>query len=181
MNERFEIEYKTLIDNPIAYQLLSLGVFTYSGKQLNKYYDTENEFFQNQRIVLRIREKADKFLFTAKRETTEGLKETEFPVDSFDLQHKEIQKYLDQYDTTLILQEIGSTLTYRYTYEDNFGEWCLDFNVFNVSSDIELEYELKESFFDKKDHFLKQLEEWSVPYQPCDSKFVRMKNEQSIL
>ena len=177
MNEKFEIEYKTLIDNPIAFHLLSLDLFDYSGKQLNKYYDTTNNFFKNRRIFLRIREKAGKYLFTAKRETPEGLKETEFSMDSFNSKHEKIIAYMSQFDFSLELHEIGSTLTYRYTHQDQFGEWCLDFNVFSSSSDIELEYELKQNIFDKKDHFLEQLKKWGVPYHPCDSKFIRMKNE----
>jgi uncharacterized protein YjbK len=177
MNEKFEIEYKTLINNTLAYKLLSLGIFSFSGKQLNKYYDSNDEFFQKNRIVLRIREKAEQFLFTAKRETPEGLKETEFFVDSFNTNHEKISEFTNQFISSINLQEIGSTLTYRYTYKDTFGEWCLDFNVFSTISDIELEYELNQGLFDKEAHFMEQLKKWDIPYNPCESKFIRMKNK----
>lgn len=175
MNETFEIEYKTLVSNASAYKILALGIFSYSGKQLNKYYDSHDEFFQKKRMVLRIREKSDTFLFTAKRESEDGLKETEFPVDTMRIDDPKIMAFTRQFVDDISLQEIGSTLTYRYTYQDAYGEWCLDFNVFSYSSDIELEYELNQGVFDKKDHFLKQLSLWEIPYQACPSKFVRMK------
>lgn len=178
MNEKFEIEYKTLIDNPTAYRLLALGIFNYSGKQLNKYYDTVDNELQAKKIVFRIREKEKSFLFTAKRQSESGLKETEFRVDSFNPKHESIDELKKIHEITSDLNEIGSTLTYRYTYNDSYGEWCLDFNVFTNSSDIELEYELKDGVFNKEDYFESQLKKWDVPLNPCPSKFVRMLNDR---
>lgn len=174
MNTKLEIEYKTLLKHNHASHLLSLGIFDFLGKQTNVYFDTSNLFFQLNRIVLRIRSKNDTFLFTAKIETQDGLQEVEFPLESNDFNNPTILEFIKQYTGDHSFVKLGSTITYRYVFNDDFGQWCLDFNVFRFSSDVELEYELFEGFTDKKDHFLQQLKSWKIPYDPCSSKFIRM-------
>lgn len=174
MNQKLEIEYKTLLTQTQAANLLSLSLFSFSGKQSNTYYDTSDDYFQKREIIIRIRKKNDKYLFTAKEKTAEGLQETEFTLKNHNVSNPKISTYLSQFKNGIKLQPIGSSITYRYTYDDAYGQWCLDFNVFEYTSDVELEYELHQGVDDKKDYFLKQLDNWNVLYNPCPSKFVRM-------
>ncbi len=174
MNQKYEIEYKTLLSQTQAAHLLSLSLFSFSGKQTNTYYDTNDSFFQKQKIIVRIRKKNATFLFTAKEQTDQGLQETEFILGKPNVSDPKILTYLNQFGKNMQLQPIGSSITYRYTYDDTYGQWCLDFNVFEYTSDVELEYELHQGLNNKKDYFLSQLNKWNVLYNPCPSKFVRM-------
>jgi uncharacterized protein YjbK len=181
MTAKLEIEYKTLLNHNHASQLLSTGSFNFLGKQNNLYLDNTDSFFQSKRMVLRIRTKADSYLFTAKIESNDGLREIEFPLDNNDINNQKIVEFASKYTDNVTLIETGSTLTYRYVLDDEFGQWCLDFNVFKFSSDVELEYELHDNITDKKDHFLEKLKSWGIPYQPCSSKFIRMLNDKKII
>lgn len=174
MNQNLEIEYKTLLTQTQAANLLSLSLFSFSGKQSNTYYDTSDNYFQLRNIVIRIRKKNDTYLFTAKEKTDKGLQETEFTLENHSVSNSKISTYMNQFKNDIKLQPIGSSITYRYTYDDEFGQWCLDFNVFQYTSDVELEYELHQGVEDKKDYFLKKLDYWNIRYNPCPSKFVRM-------
>ena len=73
---------------------------------------------------------------------------------------------------------LGKTTTYRYTYQDEYGVWCLDFNVLKYTSDIEIEYELHEDILEADVHFNKQLQLWGITYQPSESKFQRLMKEK---
>lgn len=178
MNQKLEIEYKTLLTQTHAANLLLLGLFSFSGKQTNTYYDTEDEFFQSQEIVLRIRKKDSKYLFTAKEKADVGLKETEFILDDSSISNSQVTSFLKQFNRKISLIPIGTSITYRYIFDDEFGQWCLDFNVFEFTSDVELEYELHQGFIDKREHFLDQLDSWNIPINPCESKFNRMKKQK---
>lgn len=178
MTAKLEIEYKTLLNHNHASQLLSTGLFRFYSKQINTYLDNTDSFFQSKRMVLRIRTKADSYLFTAKIEASDGLREIEFPLENNAFNNLKIIDFVTNYTDNVSMIEIGTTLTYRYILDDEFGQWCLDFNVFKFSSDVELEYELFEGITNKKDHFLERLESWGIPYQPCPSKFIRMLNDR---
>jgi uncharacterized protein YjbK len=179
MKEKLEIEYKTLLNHNQATYLLSTGLFEYLGKQQNVYVDTDNYFFGTHKTVLRIRTRKDTHVFTAKIETNEGLKEIEFDINDNRIDNPRIIEFIKEYTQYSDIIKIGSTITYRYIFNDEFGQWCLDFNVFKYTSDVELEYELNEGLADKKAHFLEFLKKWNIPYSPCPSKFVRLLNEIS--
>lgn len=179
MNQKFEIEYKTLISDTNAANLLSLGIFEFLNKQTNVYFDTEDNYFHSNKVVLRLREKKEITLFTAKQSTNDGLLETEFElIDDKSIENTKIAEFLSQFRNKKPLHEIGSTITYRYTYKDEFGEWCLDFNVFDYTSDVELEYELNKGETDRMNHFKDQLKKWGVPFDPCSSKYIRMLEQK---
>jgi len=178
MEQKLEIEYKTLLSQNHAATLLAMGTFSFLTKQENIYYDTTDAFFQSLDIVLRIRKKNSEYLFTAKEKAKEGLKETEFFIDQPSPNHPKIHSYTKQFKENLVLQPFGSSITYRYIYDDEYGQWCLDFNVFEYTSDVELEYELHQGIANKKEHYLKQLALWNIPYQPCNSKFSRMLDQK---
>lgn len=179
MKGKLEIEYKTLISHNKATQLLATGLFEYLGKQKNLYIDTDDYYFGSNRIVMRIRSRKDSHVFTAKFDTKEGLREVEFDLDDTRIDNPKILEFVKEYTDNTKMLEIGSTITYRYVLDDEFGQWCLDFNVFKYTSDVELEYELKDGLFDKKEHFLGFLKKWDIPFDPCQSKFIRLLNEIS--
>lgn len=181
MTAKLEIEYKTLLNHNHASKLLSTGLFNFLGKQNNVYLDNTDSFFQSNRIVLRIRTKIDTYLFTAKIESSDGLFEIEFPLENSNINNPKIVDFINNYTNNVSLVETGSTLTYRYVFNDEFGQWCLDFNVFRLSSDVELEYELFDNITDKKDYFIERLESWGIPYHPCSSKFIRMLDDKKTV
>lgn len=174
MNVRFEIEYKTLITPNQATKLLRLGIFTYKTHQINDYFDSDDYYFSRQKSVLRIRTRNQRHIFTQKTETDAGLVETEFDIDSHNMNDVKIKELMQTHQRPFTWITSGQSETTRYIYDDQFGQWCLDFNTFDFICDIELEYELFEGVNDKKEHFLDQLKKWDIPHFPCQSKFKRM-------
>lgn len=178
MEKNIEIEYKTFVSGDAASALLAQGVFKHGQLQTNYYYDTQDRYFTNHRGVLRIREKNEHFRFTAKLKQEGFVEEYECDCDSQNIQQPEIIEFTQKYTSVTEFDYLGKTTTYRYTYQDEYGVWCLDFNVLKYTSDIEIEYELHEDILEADDHFNKQLQLWGITYQPSESKFQRLMKEK---
>lgn len=174
MKVQYEIEYKCLLNPTKAKELLTLVLFSFKANQTNTYYDDYEHFFTKQNIVLRIRTKNDHIIFTQKQVTEAGLLESEFMVDTPSMDNPKIQAFLKSYNHQFRWIKLGQSMTQRYTFDDEFGQWCLDFNHFDDVCDVELEYELFEGIKDKEAHFLNQLKTWGIPHVVTQSKFARM-------
>lgn len=177
--EKFaEIEYKTFVSGDAASALLAQGVFTQGQLQTNFYYDTQDRYFTSHRGVLRIREKNGQYRFTAKLKQDSHVDEYECDVLDNTISTDKIIEFTKQFTSSEGFDYLGKTTTYRYSYQDEYGVWCLDFNVFKYTSDIEIEYELHEGIDDAKRHFLDQLKLWNIEYKPSESKFQRLMKEK---
>lgn len=181
MEKTVEIEYKTFVSGEAASTLLAQGVFKNGQLQTNFYYDTRDRAFTAKLGVLRIREKNDNFRFTAKIKRETHIDEFECELIDKNIYSEEILKFVALYTDVIEFDYLGKTTTYRYTYDDDFGVWCLDFNVFKFTSDIELEFELHEGILDAYEHYLKQLTLWGIVHHPSASKFQRLLKEKDIL
>lgn len=178
MEKYIEIEYKTFVNGDRASSLLAQGVFKHGQLQTNYYYDTNDLFFTSQRGVLRIREKNELFRFTAKIRKDHYVEEYECDLDHHDINDLKIRQFIHNYTLANDFVYLGKTTTYRYTYQDEYGVWCLDFNVLKYNSDIELEFELHEDILEAKTHFLNQLEIWQIHFSPSQPKFERLLNDK---
>jgi uncharacterized protein YjbK len=181
MEKTVEIEYKTFVSGEAASSLLARGVFKNGQLHTNFYYDTQDMAFTKQQGVLRIREKNDTFRFTAKIKQENHIDEFECDLNELNINNDEILKFTASYTDVTEFEYLGKTTTYRYTYEDEFGVWCLDFNVFKFTSDIEMEFELHEGILDAFDHYIEQLTQWGIKHNPSLSKFQRLLKEQDSL
>ena len=177
MRAGYEVEYKTAITQDNASFLMQTGLFTNLVKQQNFYLDTANRIFNKKQIMLRIRVSDHGLLFTAKSKTSAGLWEQEFFLDTLDFDQPKIIDYLKSQQVFEPLVLVGKTLTYRYTHQDTFGEWCLDFTAFATTSDIELEYEVSDTSSNRYPHFLQQLKKWEISPIPIVSKYERLLND----
>lgn len=178
MEKFIEIEYKTFVNGDRASSLLAQGVFKHGQLQVNYYYDTDNLYFTTHKGVLRIREKNDTFRFTAKMRKDSYIEEYECDLEQHEINDTRIQQFTSMYTQDNGFVYLGKTTTYRYTYQDEFGVWCLDFNVLKYNSDIELEFELHEDITDAKAHFLNQLDIWQIHFSPSPTKFERLLNDK---
>jgi uncharacterized protein YjbK len=178
MEKNIEIEYKTFVSGEAASALLAQGVFRNGQLQTNYYYDTEDHYFTSNRGVLRIREKNDTFRFTAKLKKEGFIEEYECDCETLNIENPDILEFTQKYTSSKIFNFLGKTTTYRYTYQDEFGVWCLDFNVLKYNSDIEMEYELHEDILEADEHFNKQLQLWGIKYLPSESKFQRLMKDK---
>lgn len=174
MQAGYEVEYKTAITQDNASFLMQTGLFTNLVKQQNFYLDTADHVFNKKQIMLRIRVSDRGILFTSKSRTVEGLWEQEFYLESMDYNQPKIMDFLKLQQVYDPLVLVGKTQTYRYTYKDDFGEWCLDFTTFSTTSDIELEYEVSDATSDRYDHFLQQIKKWDINLIPIVSKYERL-------
>lgn len=174
MKVQYEIEYKCLLNPAKAKELLALALFSFKAKQTNTYYDDYEHFFTKQKIVLRIRTKNNQIIFTQKQVSEAGLLESEFNIDTPSMDDLKIHTFLKSYKRQFKWTKLGQSMTQRYIFDDEFGQWCLDFNHFDHVCDVELEYELFEGIKDKEAHFLNQLKTWGIPHVTAQSKFARM-------
>lgn len=174
MRQAYEMEYKTKLSHDHASFLMQTGLFVTLIKQENYYLDTADRFFNSQKTMLRIRTTQDKLIFTSKSKRQAGLWEQEFEIDQLDFKHPKIKDFLEAQQVSDPLILIGKAVTYRFNYQDLYGQWSLDFNLFPINSDIELEYEVFDNSLDRYPHFLDQLKKWDIVYDPIVSKYERL-------
>lgn len=178
MEKNIEIEYKSFVSGEAASALLAQGVFRNGQLQTNYYYDTQDHYFTSNLGVLRIREKNDQFRFTAKLKKEGYIEEYECDCDTLNIETPDILEFTQKFTPIKTFDFLGKTTTYRYTYQDEYGVWCLDFNVLKYNSDIEIEYELHEDVLEADAHFNKQLQIWGIKYSPSESKFQRLMKDK---
>jgi uncharacterized protein YjbK len=153
MIKNIEIENKFLVSKASFYLLLkSFGKNSKDlVKQTNYYLDTPNmDLFKKHNGALRIRRIKDKFEMTIKQKKGNKSLETTIKVTGDDLKKltkggskiKGIYQVLSTFDIDASkLKLIGKLITYRLKLKHNGGYIFFDKNVYNVTTDYEIEFE----------------------------------------
>ena len=138
MNKNIEKEYKVLLTKEQFEKLLSNYPNAVFKTQCNTYYDTDTHCIQKKKGAMRIRQFNDKFIFTLKMHSNDGLLEFEKEVNENSLnsfQDVEIQNLLDKFHINGNLIELTTLCTQRATIETEFAEICFDISSYNGCTD----------------------------------------------
>ena len=176
MKENLEIELKCLLSKDQYECILRKMAFSTPKIQTNTYYDTINGDLQARFWMCRIREVKDKFEFTLKTPGDGGLNEFEVILKKHDINDPVIVEFFARSNIFPPMVALGTTTTHRRKFVDEFGEWCLDYNIFDGFSDYEIEYELIEQHPMAKKRFVEVLRSCNVEYSQAKTKFERMLN-----
>jgi uncharacterized protein YjbK len=153
MVKNIEIENKFLVSKASFYKLLKHFGKNSSNlvKQTNYYLDTAKmELFKKHNGALRIRRRGDKFEMTIKQKSGNKSLETTIKVTGDDLKRlskgsskiKGIYQLLANYEIDATkLKLVAKLITYRLKLKYMGGEIFFDKNVYNVTTDYEIEYE----------------------------------------
>ena len=177
MKQHLEIEYKSIL-NRSSFEAFQLHwSFSSAIKQVNIYYDTPTNTLLNQKKMARIRVLDHALEFTLKIPQEDGVLEHELTLDSLDLAHSTaIKDLLSDFSVDVhTLTEVARSTTYRQTYEDQYGTWCLDHSIFNTHEDYEIEYELFTANENAYAHFLDTLAVLNVNYEKARPKYIRAR------
>lgn len=176
MNKNIEKEYKVLLTKEQFEKLLSNYPNAVFKTQCNTYYDTDTHCIQKKKGAMRIRQINDKFIFTLKMHSNDGLLEFEKEVNENSLnsfQDVEIQNLLDKFHINGNLIELTTLCTQRATIETEFAEICFDISSYNGCTDYEIEYEYKKEH-DGLSIFQDILKDVHITYTSnCKSKIQR--------
>lgn len=177
MKQHLEIEYKSILHRSSFEAFQRAWNFSDAKKQVNLYYDTKDNTLLNQKMMARIRLIDNTYEFTLKIPQTDGVLEHELVLDSLDLGQSE--SLTDLFSTLGVavdqLQEVAQSTTYRQTFADLYGTWCLDHSVFDAHEDYEIEYELFDANALAYDHFLDTLKTMNVNYEKARPKYIRAR------
>ncbi|HLQ95501.1 MAG TPA: CYTH domain-containing protein [Pseudogracilibacillus sp.] len=152
MNQEIEIEFKTVIqENDFKALHKQLPFDDQPVKQINYYFETNQQDFKRKRCALRIREKAGKYTLTLKEPHKEGILETHDELTKEEctawLQGQPVIKpNTNKQLAALGIQEknifyFGALKTERYTYQTTDLLYVLDKSEYNQQLDYELELE----------------------------------------
>lgn len=176
MNTNIEKEYKLLVNEDQFYQLLAYYPTVEFRKQINTYYDTEENQIQSMKGAMRIREIDHSFLFTLKIRKDDDLFEYECPVECNDIQvfySDEVKALLDQFSIYGPFKKTTTLTTNRGMYVTDYAELCFDESFYNDTKDYEIEYEYKKDH-DGLSQFQSILQKISLTYEKnCASKIKR--------
>lgn len=176
MKKHIEKEYKILVTKEQFYQLLNKypNITFYS--QTNYYIDTNDQQIRNMKGAMRIRHTNDKYIFTLKLPSDDGLLEFEKEVTSASLetlQDEEIQNLLNQYHISGNFQYTTKLHTQRAIHQTPYAELCFDISTYHDITDYEIEYEYLLDH-DGLQAFQEILKPIQVTYTTnCDSKIKR--------
>lgn len=188
MVKNVEIENKFLVSKTSFYKLLKS--FNKNSKDLRKqtnyYLDTPNlDLFKKHNGALRIRRIEDKYEMTIKQKKGNKSLETSIKVSGDDLKKltkggskiKGIYQVLSSFDIDASkLKLIGKLTTYRLKLKYNGGYIFFDKNVYNVTTDYEIEFE-SDNFKTGNTKLLKLFETIGVDdYAPSRPKVRRALN-----
>jgi len=135
IDKHIEKEYKMMLEKNDYDNLLN-KYHLIPFKQINHYYSTNNP-----KVAMRIRIIDDKYIFTLKYNQIEYKDEYEFEIKDNTLNDSRIQELLNKFNITNP-EYLGSMTTYRAILKLEYGEICLDYNLYLNLVDYELEYEL---------------------------------------
>ncbi len=176
MKQSIEIEYKTKITENKYIQILNaLDLSDNIFLQTNHYFDSSDHDLENNKIVLRIRQKENNFKLTSKIDNKENNTITE---NHINLSNEEaLNMILNGFNAKIInlnyeVKKIGELKTYRARKEFLNGTIFLDKSQYNGITDYELEYEAN-SLDTIDEDFKKILIIFNIPYQKSISKFKR--------
>jgi len=175
MNTNLEIEYKTLITKQEFDQLL---VFFNQYKlinQTNYYYQSTNSL--NKKVAARIRQIDQTFELTFKIKQDKGKLEVNFNVPSNSIEHfyrSDVQAFLKSHGYNRQWVFIGELHTTRHLIVEEYGELCIDHNVYMDVEDYELEYEVRNDYDELAySRFIQILDQFSIKNIKAKAKFHR--------
>ncbi|MCR5706568.1 MAG: CYTH domain-containing protein [Acholeplasmatales bacterium] len=174
MKTSLEIEFKTFITEEKYNELLkSLGQEDNILIQTNHYFDDELESIQNQKKVLRIRQKGNQYKLTKKSKSDEGNVENHIYLT----ESQALDMLKNGFDASIInepitVHKIGELTTYRTKFPYKSGNVFLDKSLYNNKVDYELEYEAQDKEIGKKE-FDEILKEYGIDFKQSYSKFKR--------
>ena len=145
MKSNVETELKILLTEDQFKTLCASYDLTFV-KQVNTYFDTEDDQLKKMKCSMRIRQKENTYLFTCKTPDINGRNEHECYVhgnSAGDLNTPEIHQLLSELGIHGELHQIGELTTYRAVIELPDAELCFDINEYNNTKDYEIEYEYK--------------------------------------
>lgn len=175
--KNLEIEYKLLCSKEQFEQLSALYQPLKFIKQVNTYYDTEDQQLRQLHCAMRIREKEGSFIFTLKEPMEEGHLEHEWILNDNSINaimnHNEIQELLHRLNIQKELHVTAHLETYRAVVQLHQAELCFDINHYSNQTDYEIEYECTEPH-DGKAIFNQILNQVDLHYEKnCMSKIAR--------
>lgn len=172
----FEIEFKSAVSEETYNRMLKLfdledNVF----KQTNYYFDTDNFDLYNQKIVLRIRQKGDRFKVTSKSQSGNAAFESHVI-----LTKEQALKMIDEgFNAKDFFEELDYIVTFKASldnyrvsthYED--GLLFFDKSVYHNITDYEIEYEYHD-YDQGKRIFEVFLEKQNIELKPTKRKSQR--------
>lgn len=176
MNKNIETEFKILVTKEQFNALSELYPDKKTFIQINTYYDNKSKDIQNHKGAMRIREKNDKYIFTLKMHSEEGLLEFECETnrnDSSVFDDEKIKDLLNQYGFKGPFHSTATCKTTRGLYLTGKADLCFDYNQFNSKEDYEIEYEQTVDH-DGKSEFNKILSVINLEFKEnCKSKIAR--------
>ena len=138
--EKIEKEYKMLLTK-YQFELLINNIKGLNKRaQINYYYQVKP---QSNKLMVRIRQINNQYFFTLKYQSDQ-LYEYEFEISHHSLDDERINSLFDKFKIDEAVY-IGSMKTIRYYKDDQYGELCLDHNLYHEMEDYEFEYELYDS------------------------------------
>lgn len=180
MNKNIEKEFKILLSKDkfdLLCEMYKPLTFT---KQINQYYDTENNLIRSKHGAMRIRTKDHKHIFTLKLYENNELLEYECEVKEnsvHSLSHPDIVSLLNTYHIVGPFVETASLTTNRAMVINEEAELCFDENFYNDTCDYEIEYEFKKEH-DGFNKFNQILDKVNLHYESnCKSKIERALNK----
>ncbi|MEK5146341.1 CYTH domain-containing protein [Psychrobacillus sp. FSL K6-4615] len=189
MQSEKEIEFKNLLTKQEFECFVSF--FQIGQKdfhtQTNYYFDTQNNFFKDNRMGFRLRVLKNKNELTLKRPIEEHVME-ENTVEVSDFERDAIINqstfpsipFLQQFNLATPLLCIGSLQTNRVEMSYKNGNLFLDHSIYSQTEDYEVEYESSDVKYGKK-VFLELLEAHSIPIRPTDKKIARLVKYNNML
>lgn len=189
MQSEKEIEFKNLLTKQEFECFVSF--FQIDQKdfhtQTNYYFDTQNNFFKDNRMGFRLRVLTNKNELTLKRPIEEHVME-ENTVEVSDFERDAIINqstfpsipFLQQFNLANPLLCIGSLQTNRVEMSYKNGTLFLDHSIYSQTEDYEVEYESSDVKYGKK-VFLELLEAHNIPIRHTDKKIARLVKYNNML
>lgn len=175
MKTNLEIEFKTLLDKQEYTRILTHFKHATCIHQTNYYYQSST--LQNKKIAARIRQIDQVFELTFKIKQEKGKLEVNFEVPSNSVEHfnrPDVQQFLSDHNFSSYWDYIGELHTTRYVVQEEYGELCIDHNIYLNREDYELEYEVKNDYMNLAYHrFTEILNQFSIKNIKAKAKFHR--------
>lgn len=182
MQTEKEIEFKNLLTKQ-EFELL-ISFFQVEQKdfhsQTNYYFDTQDNFFKNNRMGFRLRVLETHNELTLKQPLEEHVME-ENTIQVSDQERDAIIKqasfpsipFFKLFNLTSPLISIGSLQTNRVQIPFENGSLFLDHSIYSQTEDFEVEYESSDVKYGKK-VFLELLDSHNIPIRHTDKKIARL-------
>ncbi|MFI3329016.1 MAG: CYTH domain-containing protein [bacterium] len=174
MRQNLEIEFKSAITKEKYEELLKhFNLENNVFKQTNHYFDTEDLNLSTNKIVLRIRQKGDKFKLTSKSHSEDGALETHLIISEAEAS----KMFMDGFDAKLIniphfVHKVCELSTHRISTVYKNGVIFFDKSIYYGKTDYEIEFEADSLEQGLKD-FESFLKEYNINLVPSLSKSKR--------